>query len=418
MTITFGRCSLPGDPFNATVNGDQVTFGFHILPAVANDVASMKALRQQLYGLINNVDEPIVPITWSLDSSFDGFYAPQSVSLPADVALRATTTGRLVQCSISFRRVIGYANPRCEVTTDSVLITNDHSLTVPPAVIAATLPSPNISEVDLRPSLTGATAISRTADNGSVVTAYTLATPVSTTRYRFPVTPALFYTGACKIEYSLDAGSTWYVAVGRDIPRATMWRIGNGLIRLTSADGTNAGTLEVWDTAYESRSICHVTNGSTGPGIGGGSTATSSGATLSILQNAPECCIVRVVGNNLDWTYKMNRGERHFTADWTCTTATKFGIGYSATVACTSITGGLVTTSNDANGNKLVFSLPVAQTKDTTNGRTNAATATTSGTVMAGVVLAGSSAISGDAAADLINQYIGAVTSAQQVVTV
>lgn len=418
MSCIIGRASLTTNPYNLSLNGRMLSFSVDLVGAT---VVELTALRQQLCGVVGNVDEETIPFTWSEDATLDGFYTNANVTVPSTINMLNSFFVQSVQ--VTLEQVTGFSNPWFEVTTNSLLRTNVHGYTVPPAVIA-TAAAAAVDEVDLRPSLLTATRIDRPTSTGVTVSAYTLASPVTLTQYRAVQTPALFYTGACTVE--LLSGSTWSIAVGRGVPLTRVWRISNGIIRLTSKNGATEGKLEIWDNgagAWESASIQHTDAGTLYAGIGGSTTTTN--ASLSILRNTPEQVVVKVSGysaavlSNFDFTYSIQRGAHHVVASWTANSTRQLGIGFTTTIACSAVgTGscGISNTANDANGNRLVFAFPVAITSDLVNGRLYPNAAATSGQMLIGVVLAGGSAASGNAATDIINQFMGAVAWAQKIV--
>lgn len=408
MTITIGRTAGLIE-MDRSESGDTFSISGVTPVGIYN---ALLAMQQQLLGLINNQDELVVPFISTDDPSVNGLYRPVSMNLgylgtQADGAFTFTAV---------LQQLLGFSNALCEITTQSVVRTNAHGFTVPPPIIAASAAVSGLNDgVDMRPSLlTASLNMYRVAVGGAQVACYLLQAPTALTQYRDAPTPDLFYGGACQVE--ILVGGAWYVMVGRDIPAATVWRISNGLIRLTSANAATSGTIEVWNgAAWESINVTHVTNGAVGPGIGLGNGASQP--RVSILRNSPECVVVKC-GVNPDMTYRIMRGANQVEASWTTGTATKYGAGFTATVATTAIsTWGVRATANDANGNRTVFGMPVAITADNTNGRINAATATTSGTMFIGVEFNGSTAQSGDTAADLANQFFGLVNWSQRVIS-
>jgi len=86
------------------------------------------------------------------------------------------------------------------------------------------------------------------------------------------------------------------------------------------------------------------------------------------------------------------------------------------TVAGTNVTGGIRVTSNDANGNRVVMAMAAAHTTDTATTSIQNTSTATSGNFGLGVELGGSSAAAGNQAAQLVDQYFGAVSWRQRVV--
>lgn len=411
MTVTLGRASLT-DIYDIRLHGRRLSFRTEI---DATDRYGMIALRQQLAGLVDNRDEEVVPFTWSEDSSLDGFYRVVSVDVPSTTT--QLVNGYIPDVEIELEQLPGFACPWFEVTTQSVLRTNGHGITTPDS-IAATWPvgvawNPDI---DLAPSLVSPVSnFTRRASDGSNVFLSTFTAPLTVTAYRYNVAPANYYVDACTVE--VKYGSTWYPVTGLGAPRTSTWRISNGIVRLT-ANGSSPGTFEVWDNsaaAWESRNVTHWMNASTYLPIG-------LTAPVTIARNAPEQVTVRVgTGSSsyaASWYYSLQRGARLVSGSWQTTTAQKHGFGLDTAhfAASSAITGGVRVTSNDANGNRMVFGTAAANTNDLANGATWYTTAATSGAAWIGVELDGSTATAGNAAADLVDQFLGATQWRQRVV--
>lgn len=387
MSVTIGRASLD-DLYDLRVRGNRVSFRTDIEGA---DVYEMKALRQQLAGLADNRDETVVPFTWSEDATLDGFYRVVGTSIgSSDVML---STGFVPEVDVELEQIPGFANPWFEVTTQSVVRTNGHSVTTPSGVVAHSIVE-NTYTHDLRPSLTSASSSSLLhADGGTnAITIYKATAPVALTSYRFSVLPAAFYYASCRLELSI--GGTWYPMVGRQIPEGYQWRISNGIVRLTAASGAAAdGTFEAWDNtteAWESQDVAHWTTSALGPRIGL-PTVTGQPPRVSVLRNSPEQVAVRAAGNNYEMDYSIQRGARHVSASFTSATAATYGAGFGAAsiAASTSFTGGIARTSNDANGNRMIFGTAAAASYSTTNGAAWLSSAATSGSMWWGIDLAG-----------------------------
>jgi hypothetical protein len=123
MTITIGRCTglRPAPRFPAR-SGDRVVIRGSILAASLDE---LKARRQQLLGLEGDVDDPIVPVTWSTDSTLDGFYRVAGVSVeqigPSSVP-RATF-------SVTLEAISGNTAPLVEIDASAVVRTNGVGIT-------------------------------------------------------------------------------------------------------------------------------------------------------------------------------------------------------------------------------------------------------------------------------------------------
>jgi len=363
MTVTIGRASL-ADIFDVRLSGRRLTFTTDIEAASADE---MKAIRQQLAGLVDNRDEEVIPFAWSDDPTLDGFYRVASVNIPStEVTL---TSGFIPDVEVELEQVPGYANPWFEVMVQAVARTNGHGVTAADGQIAFPYDTTDTYSYEwgvLPPSGTATVA------DGSVRDA-TVNAPLSLTSVRYATTPAGFYVGSCRIE--VKYGSTWYPVVGRQIPRNTLWRISNGRTRLTCANGATSGTLEVWDTvalAWQSANVKHQqTLGPSGIGLGDGTKQPA----VTILRNSPEQVVVQVTGpltsggtNHLKVAYSLGRGAPHIAVAWTCSTSIEFGPSATAVTPSTSTARGLYQTTADANGNRLWFSAAQSFTASTANG--------------------------------------------------
>lgn len=350
MTVTIGRASL-ADIFDVRLSGRRLTFTTDIEAASADE---MKAIRQQLAGLVDNRDEEVIPFAWSDDPTLDGFYRVASVNIPSTEVM--LTSGFIPDVEVELEQVPGYANPWFEVMVQAVARTNGHGVTAPQGQIAFPYDATDTYSYEwgvLPPSGTSTVADGTVRD--ALVTA-----PLSLTSVRYSTTPAGFYVGSCRIE--VKYGSTWYPVVGRQIPRNTLWRISNGRTRLTCANGATSGTLEIWDAvalAWQSANVKHVqVLGPSGIGLGDGSKQPS----VTILRNSPEQVVVQVTGpltsgatNHLKVTYSLGRGAYFIAVAWTCSTAIEFGPSATAATPSTATARGLYQTTPDANGNSLWF---------------------------------------------------------------
>lgn len=424
MTFSIGRCTFVKDPHAVQHSGNQVTFTVGIGSDTSVGVDAYNAMRQQVLGLANNYDEPVVPIVWSSDTQYEGFYRVTDVSL--DVSEYGYLKRYSHDCQITAERVGGYSNPYFEVTTQSIVRTNAFAFTTPSGVVA-TLLDTTIAEGDLRPSLTTLTPVTRKTSTGASIYCYVSAAPVALTQFRTFTLPNSFYVGACRIEVLY--GSTWCQVVGRAIPLNRVWRLSNDIVRLTAQNGATPGTIEIWDnvaSAWEATNISHYELTLGNPGIGGSSTTTNP--TVTVLRNSPEQCTVRVSGYlaigsgqaGFDITYTVQRGAHFVEASWTyAPSLMRLGVQFSSVTACSSLTGGVRATSNDAAGNRVVFAMASgtnAIAVDLTNGRIRPLSSQTSASMMIGVELNGSSAITNNTADDLISQFFGLASWRQQVI--
>lgn len=409
MTFTIGRASFECGPYGISHDGDRLSFGVNIDGATTTDPVVAKVIRQQMLGLVNNRDEPVVPVTWDGDSDFDGFYRPVAVKVdPFDTYLDAG----LMVCTVDLERVGGgYAFPSLELFTGAITRTNSHALTGD----ALTAVVPDVSNAIRDSSAwlnnTATRACADSAAGVSEVRIFSAEPTLTPFVYSYWLQPSLHYFGACRVEVLV--GGSWYELSGRqNWYQQGAWRISNGVVRLTSGE---PGTIEVFNgTAWESANIRHVDAAVGALGAHIGLSYASGQSPLLIIRNSPERVTVRCAAGTYAVDYSIQRGAMHVEFS----SPIKIGIGYATTTACTAVTGGIRTTSNDASGNRLVFAIAQTNTVDTTNGRVYQSLGGSNLTTgMIGVALDGSGATSFNTESALVNQFIGVAPVTQRVVS-
>jgi hypothetical protein len=418
VTLTIGRFSTP-DEASVDQSGNSVTFGFHLRPTVASDDDHFHALVQQVLGLVDNEDEEVVPVTWSQDATFDGFYRVTSVSVPnSPIRIR---DGIVLNCSITLERLRGYATAEQEETVISVLRTNGHGwaggtnsykVGVPAASTSSLLRGVGVtagSYIDNVPSATGAIDLFIAQDDGT--------TDNATITFSCP--PASQYAGAAMIEAKY--GSTWYPVVGRNLPSSGTFanvRVSNGLIRATFSS-TSLISMEVWngsawEAASETFQVVAVA----------GTLAFKPQDPWSILRNGPDMVSIGaravVTGDKYAGTLSISliRGSLvlDVTPSWATGAPDTWRLEATTNTACTSNTGGLYRTSNDANGNRWVLLGAPALTKDAVNGKITLSSSAVSASFGIGMELNGSGSSANYAVAVLTEGWFVAHGLRQRVI--
>ncbi len=190
-------------------------------------------------------------------------------------------------------------------------------------------------------------------------------------------------------------------------PGPSGWSLTNGLVRVTprtgglSVDAYTGGAWQTmpWDlTAF-------------------GSTAGSVDA-VTLLRNEPECVIVRVLftptsTGRLTADLTLRRGSRFVELYLTASSSTTLKVALTSAQAGANGTGYVSASANDGAGNRYVVGSALAYTSDLTQGGISLASTTTLDAFL-GVAAGGSSAVAGDAAADLSAQYLGVPSSRVQ----
>ncbi len=422
MSVTIGRASLD-DLYDLRVRGSRVSFRTDI---EGSDVYEMKALRQQLAGLADNRDEEVVPFTWSEDATLDGFYRVVGTSVGSSAVM--LSTGFVPEVDVELEQIPGFAKPTWETTTSSVVRANVHGITsgtAPSSVVGSFVSAPTWSvDADWMPS--GFTIISRPVQSGvgggggaylghQIILSFG---PQTLTSFRVNGPAANFYDWGCQVEIEWTSG-VWYPVVGRDVPQDARWRISNGLVRLTSAKSGTPGTIEMWDgTGWESRNVTHWD--ASAPTFGIGEPQTGYFGSLAILRNSHEQVTVQTTGYFRTTTYSVARGCHHVEYTNYSRAGSWLGIGLDSShaAACTAITGGLRATSNDANGNRVVFGMADTFSSSTANGGiwSSGATSDRANAGFVGFELNGSGAAARNTAQEIAYNFYAPAALRQRVV--
>lgn len=366
MTLTIGRTSgLRPTRARPTYDGAGVVVdGVY----VASSTDALRAARQQLLGLQGNADEEVVPVVWATDSTLDGFYRPSNVRV--DV-LGPPATATRMRFSVRLDRLSsGHRSPWFEVATQSVVRTNSHSVTTPSGVVAAFQAPSSDSQYEMGDTIKTISPSAHTLDTGDTIYRFKRSAPMSLTGFRFATSPPKFYAGSCVVE--VRRSGTWYPVVGREgLEAGAVWRISNGLVRLTSVDGSTAGTVEVYNgSQWEAQSLQHASIPNFGVSSGQVTRGAHIGAggPLAILRNGPEQVAVQVRGTEESVTWSVQRGAYLVGCTMTWYSSTEFarGLVYATNTGMTAFTGGLRRTTADASGNGLALISPSTVTYSST----------------------------------------------------
>lgn len=242
-----------------------------------------------------------------------------------------------------------------------------------------------------------ATSVDRPSEDGAVRMYFPIPAGVSP---RWSVTAPNYRGGRARIK--IDG----LERTGTNMKDGTTWELSNGIIRATPA-ASGGIVLGVWNgSTYETKTW----------NVSVGASATPVGAfqALSVLRNDFEMTTVRLVRDHapgrstLDLT--VRRGSRfvegYLQADVAATLAVGLGVAENGTAPASG--GYVAATANDVDGNRAIVGTARNFTAQT--GRIgvqkNSAIALD---FFIGSVYNGGSAITGDAAADLSNQYIGSL---------
>lgn len=417
MTITIGRCVLP-DPSSVQASGASVTFAgfFHSTATDTADRADEAQMREmQLLGLVDNADEDTFPLVWDAESRYDGYYTVQSASWD----WVNDGSGRLATAnwSVSLTRALDGPNALVEMSSLFFIRSNGHSLLSVNNNDVIAHPA-SVSDYELRflPDST----LTRSSTEGNVRVWLKTTSAAASGILGLLLTPDAWYDAACRVEY--QAGdNNWYPVIGRDIPAdaAGRWRLTNGTVRVTPSSTLGVLTLEVFNgTAWEGFDFQGNTYQSATHVALNLSASQTAWLTPAILRNSPDGVAITTAAYGLagatevrySCTLSLTRGTHHVEV------VLQGPNGYpglraatnTASTALATSTAGVRATSNDANGNRFVLMGANAVTNDTTNGRIYVNSGdNTARAFGAALELDGSSAVTGNASADLLGQFLG-----------
>ena len=410
MSLTIGRVSLSSVE-SWSMSGDMLALSGTYAGSGSSDAAKAgdcQAVLAGLNGLVDNPDEPHVPVAWSTESTVDGFYAVESVS--TDLVNTGASRGVFATWSVSLRRVASLATVESDVLAQ--VRTNGHAVASAVGVVGAfpllvdggtfnyTTSFSSTSEDQYTGADTSLKALVKTisaATTGTVGVAYTAAN---------------WYKNACTIEWKAD-GTNYSKVVGREIPAgaAGTLRLSNGLIRITLSGG--AATVEGYSddsNAWESNTFkMHAGAGPSAYNIGGQDSGTA--AVPVIFRNDPDCVIVRTVqfaaGVRMVETFTLRRGHRFVEMTFTPATALAMGLRFenaTTTVDLATATAGIVSSAADANDNKWLLMSASSTTNNNVSGRIIVASTALPTTFAIGVLVDISS--TSFTAAQILDQFL------------
>ena len=364
MSITIGRVVCSEDPYNMQVRGDRWSFSLDIAAA---SVAACQAMMSQLSGYLNNDDEPTIPVIWTEDTTFSGFYSVVGMSLaPVSVYL----ANGFCPVTIELVKAVGFSNPLFEVVTTQVKMTT--AFLLPAAGAPANrvaVPGANLIESNLNFFAGGTFSQTRVAEDGTTQSSTGPWSSGVTTAgsFQWATSPDHYYDGGCKFEQSY--GGTYYPMPGVQVlPVSSPWRISNGLIRAWVDTGG-----QLWIQMYDGT----VWDPAVAFTLGAAAVTLSSGNAVRVIRNSPEQVIVRVsmklsavtsnARNYLD--INLRRGLRGVTCYFSSNSGPlSYYIKPTTGVACTATTGGFIATAADVSGNKLVLGSNIAHTDTLATG--------------------------------------------------
>ncbi|MEV6504786.1 hypothetical protein AB0M61_01525 [Streptomyces sp. NPDC051642] len=338
----------------------------------------------------------VIPLTFTDKPERNGYYTIKNSSStytePGDEVVTA-------DWKVSLERVGSDAETDLQSRLTGAVRLNDFSL------VGERWHAPPIGHYGYYTGATNPTTMTRTGADGAITVYRGVPSGVSP---RWGCLPTNYLTG--RVRVTTTGGQEVY---GSDVPlAATGWSLTNGLVNVTWVS-TGGGSFDIQaytGGAYHSKvwSPFYSSSGQVG--------SSWDGATL--LRNDPEMCVLRLIESLNPGRYTIDltlrRGSRIVEGYMQRNTAAdelKIRLNSAETNNTALASGGYVTaTGNDADGNRFV-----AGSARTFTGHANGGVVRTSATALdfwIGVAAGGGSAVSGDAATDLRNQYIASMPEA------
>ncbi|WP_406444571.1 hypothetical protein OHB14_36780 [Streptomyces sp. NBC_01613] len=337
----------------------------------------------------------VIPVTFTDKPERNGYYAVKACS---STYTEQRTDVVTADWKVTLDRIGSDAETDLQSRLTGVVRLNDFALP------GERWHAPPIGHYGYSSGTTNPTTMTRTGADGAITVYRGVPANISP---RWGCLPASYLNGRVKV--TTTGGQEVY---GSDVPlAATGWSLTNGLVNITWV-ATAGGSFDIQAYtagAYHSKiwTPFYSSSGQVG--------SSWDGATL--LRNDPEMAIVRLVKGlspgrfTIDLT--LRRGSRVIEGYMQRNTAAdqlKIRLNTAEAFVDTSASGYLTATANDADGNR--FACGSARTFVAhANGGVQKNTTTTLD-FWIGVAAGGGSAVSGDAATDLRNQYLAAMPEA------
>lgn len=373
---------------------------------LSTSLANTKALRQEL---VNQIDK-LIAVTYSEDSSYDGFYVLRGVDVDARHRLGSLQGVGLFEYDLDLEWVGDHSSVEFLSNLTGVLVTNDHGITDGEQVYWH---APPVAGDDAYTAGGGTDAISRTTEDGAIPVFTGLTFTNGLAAAKWGCSPANFYKGAARIDVN------GYTRTGKNAPMTPdSFVLGNGLIevRAEESGGTTIGDIGI--RAYNG------TWGSWTPFdiVWNSTVDIPEWHYFTIVRNDPEVCTIRLVRDadespptdnrhTLDIT--LRRGSQTAACYYTYSSAVPLTIDRASTDAGVNVTptGGssvmaIVDSANDGDGNQWIVGSSNTDATDTTNGGIDLASSATHDFFL-GFVIDGTSATGDDTAEALCLQYLG-----------
>jgi hypothetical protein len=327
-----------------------------------------------------------IPVTWTDKPERNGYYTVKAAS---STYTEYRTDMVTADWKVSLDRVGSDSETDLQSRLTGAVRLNDFSLT------GERWHAPPIGHYGYYTGTTNPTTMTRASADGTITVYRSVPANISP---RWGCAPTSYLTGRVKV--TTTASQEVY---GVDVPlSAAGWALSNGLVNVTPSASATLDVQAYTGGAYHSK-LWNVS-------VAGSASSITTWDAATLIRNDPEMAVVRLIKS-------QNPGRT--TLDLTLRRGSRFVEGYlqtgtSATLAAYRSTletntsfaasGYVTATANDSDGNRFAVGSARTFTAHTNGGVTKAST--TSMDFWIGVVAGGGSAVSGDAATDLRNQYV------------
>lgn len=356
--------------------------------------------RLQLVGVHDNINalesQSPVAVTFTDKPERNGYY---QVSSCASTLNEYRTEMLTADWTIALDRLGSVGEVDLNSRLTGVVRINDFALT------GERWHAPPIGHFGYYTGATNATTMTRTGADGAMTVYRSI--PAGAVP-RWGCDPTNYLKGRARVtDTTTPAAPIELEGTGRAVPAAA-WTLSNGLVNITPSASATFDVQAYTGGAWHSK-LWNVS-------VAGSGSSITSWDSASLLRNDPEHVILRLTKGQspgratLD--IALRRGSRFVEGYLQIGTAATLAAYRSTLETNTSFaaSGYVTATGNDADGNRFACGSARTFTAHTNGGVTKAAA--TSLDFWIGVAAGGGSAVSGDAALDLRNMYIGTLPEA------
>ena len=403
--LTIGRVGLDvdvADPEKIQESGArqgarQLRFAGALIGATLDET---KALRDEL--LASAELGRLTPVTWSGDASLDGFYRIRSVS----VEVRSLNAAGFVPFQVELEQIGTAGDLVFRTKLTGTVAANDHGITEAESAAFHAPPRGHVA-YDTGSAVPG--SVVRTGSGGAIRTYRDVSFTVDP--FWTIAAASSFYNGGVKISTGATLRERAGLSVANDPGN---FRLDNELLRVTpNATGGRLAVSHHDGTQWETEKVWRIQSG--GVDVG-------AWDAMAVLRNTPDEVAIRLTrdvttGGRYTLDLSLRRGSRFVEGYLTRHAAATLKVVLATAEAGTNITptagtgvAAVRATTNDSDGNRYVVGCAKTFVSDLATGGLSTAS-TTVLDFFIGSEIAGTAAVAGDTADDLVGQYLGVLAA-------